>query len=303
MSLHRRAPLFAPTTLHFPDIFLIILLNVSPALWFLITGKELYMNNEFKDKIVVITGATGGVGSACARKFAADGAKLVLLGTRQEKLGALTGQLLAESDLDEGDILSFAGDAADEDWIRLVVDTALKTFGRIDVLVNTAGIAGPAKLTEDYSYEDFRRVYEVNVFGVFLTMKYIIPVMKAQKAGAIVNTASISGMGGYALEVGYGSSKFAVIGLTKDAASECAGTGVRVNSISPGWINTKMMAEIMVNYVAEGEISSADEFDPGPSGRAGEPEEMANVIYFLASDQASYVNGSNFVVDGGATIG
>jgi len=268
------------------------------------------MDKEFKDKVVVITGATGGVGSACARRFAADGAKLVLLGTRQEKLDALVESLgktgcCASCQPQNGApcCLTFAGDAADEDWIRRVVSETLAAFGRIDVLVNTAGIAGPSKLTEDYSYADFKRVYEVNVFGVFLTMKYILPVMKAQKKGAIVNTASISGMGGYALEVGYGSSKFAVIGLTKDAASECANNGVRINSISPGWIHTKMMAEIMENYIAEGEIGSADDFDPGPSGRAGEPEEMANVIYFLASDQASYVNGSNYVVDGGATIG
>ena len=256
------------------------------------------MTGEFKDKVVMITGATGGVGEATVKRFAADGAKLVLLGTKTERLDALVDRIKPA-----GSCLTFAGDIADEDWVRGIVNEAVKAFGRIDVLINTAGIAGPAKLTENYSYADFRRVYEVNVFGVFLTMKYVLPIMKAQKKGAIVNTASISGTGGYALEVGYGSSKFAVIGLTKDAASECANNGVRINSISPGWIRTKMMAEIMENYIEENEIKSADDFDPGPMGRAGEPEEMVNVIYFLASDQASYVNGSNYVVDGGATIG
>lgn len=253
---------------------------------------------EFKDQVVIVTGATGGVGSATAKLFAADGARLVLLGTRQEKLDALIGDL----GLTDG-YLTFAGEISDESFVKGAVEKTMERFGKIDVLVNTAGVPGPACLTEDYPYGEFRRVYEVNVFGIFLTMKHVLPVMKSRGRGAIVNVASISGMGGYALEVGYGSSKFAVIGLTKDVASEVADKGVRVNCISPGWIRTKMMDEIMDNYIREGEIASADDFDPGPSGRAGEPMEMANVIYFLASEKASYVNGSNYVIDGGATIG
>ena len=187
--------------------------------------------------------------------------------------------------------------------MKSAVEAAVTRFGSIDVLINTAGIGGPAVLTEDYRFEDFRRVYEINVFGTFLTMKYVLPIMKKQGRGAIVNTASISGTGGYTYEIGYGSSKFAVIGLTKDAASENANNGIRVNCISPGWIETKMMKEILNNYVAMGVLAKPEDFDPGPMGRPGKPMEMANVIYFLASDQASYVNGANYVIDGGATIG
>ncbi|MDD2586117.1 MAG: SDR family NAD(P)-dependent oxidoreductase [Syntrophomonadaceae bacterium] len=254
---------------------------------------------SFKDKVVFITGSTGGVGKATAHLFAADGANLVLLGTRKERLQSLVKEL----GVTDENSLSIPVDISNENDVKFAVEAAVTRFGNIDILVNTAGIAGPAVLTEEYSFEDFRRVYEVNVFGTFLTMKYILPIMKKQGHGAIVNTASISGMGGYAYEVGYGSSKWAVIGLTKDAASENANNGIRINSISPGWIETKMMKEILDNYVATGVLDKPKDFDPGPMGRPGKTMEMANVIYFLASDKASYVNGANYVVDGGATIG
>lgn len=254
---------------------------------------------SFKDKVVFITGSTGGVGKAAAHLFAADGAKLVLLGTKKERLLSLAEEL----GLTEENSLLIPNDISNENDVKLAIKKAFNRFGSIDVLVNTAGIAGPAVLTENYSFDDFRRVYEINVFGTFLTMKYVLPVMKRQGRGAIVNTASISGTGGYAYEIGYGSSKFAVIGLTKDAASENANNGIRINSISPGWIETKMMTEILDNYVATGVLHHPEDFDSGPMGRPGTTMEMANVIYFLASDKASYINGANYVVDGGATIG
>ncbi len=254
---------------------------------------------SFQDKVVLITGATGGVGKAAAQLFAADGAKLVLLGTKKERLQALSEEL----GITEQNSLLIPADISKENDVKLAVEEAVARFGSIDVLVNTAGTGGPAALTEDYRFEDFRRVYEINVFGTFLTMKYVLPIMKQQGRGAIVNTASISGMGGYAYEIGYGSSKFAVIGLTKDAASENANNGIRINCISPGWIETKMMKEILDNYVAIGVLEKPEDFDPGPMERPGKPMEMANGIYFLASDQASYVNGANYVIDGGATIG
>jgi len=253
---------------------------------------------SFKDQVVLITGSTGGVGKAAAQLFAADNAKLVLLGTKKERL--LT--LVEELGLTEANSLSIPADISNEMDVKQAVEAAVTRFGHIDVLVNTAGIGGPAVLTEDYRFEDFRRVYEINVFGTFLTMKYVLPIMKKQGHGAIVNTASISGTGGNAYEIGYGSSKFAVIGLTKDAASENANNGVRINAISPGWIETKMMKEILDNYVAIGFLDKPEDFDPGPMGRPGTAMEMANVIYFLASDKASYINGANYVIDGGATI-
>ena len=134
-------------------------------------------------------------------------------------------------------------------------------------------------------------------------MKYVLPIMKKQKSGAIVNTGSSSGIRGYELESGYGSSKWATIGLTKNVASENADTGVRINCVSPGWVDTKMMAQIMDNYakMSGGDISSF--FSTSPMGRAGSPEEIADGFYFLSSSKASYMNGSNLVMDGGSTIG
>lgn len=204
---------------------------------------------EFKDKVVMITGATGGIGKACAVRYAKDEALLALLGRSAEKLEALRSELGLTKDR----CVLYAGDISSEAYVRGAVQETLDRFGRIDVLINTAGNGGPAVLTEDYSYEDFKTCYETNVYGTFLTMKYVLPAMKLQKSGAIVNTGSSSGIRGYELESGYGSSKWATIGLTKNVASENADTGVRINSVSPGWVDTKMMAQILENYAKKAE--------------------------------------------------
>lgn len=254
---------------------------------------------EFKDKVVMITGSTGGIGKACAVRYAKDGALLVLLGRSVEKLDALCKEL----GLAKARRLCFAGNISDEAYVRKAVQEALECFGRIDVLVNTAGVSGPAVLTEEYSYEDFKACYETNVYGTFLTMKYVLPAMKRQKSGAVVNTGSSSGIRGYELESGYGSSKWATIGLTKNAASENPDTGVRINSISPGWVDTKMMAQILENYAKKSGGDPSAYFSTSPMGRAGTPEEMAEGVYYLTSSKASFINGSNLVIDGGSTIG
>ncbi|HRV33243.1 MAG TPA: SDR family NAD(P)-dependent oxidoreductase, partial [Anaerovoracaceae bacterium] len=166
---------------------------------------------EFKNKVVMITGSTGGIGKACAVLYAKDEALLALLGRSTEKLEALRKELGLPADR----CLLFAGDISKEAYVRKTVQETLDRFGRIDVLINTAGNGGPAALTEDYSYDAFKACYETNVYGTFLTMKYVLPAMKKQKSGAIVNTGSSSGIRGYELESGYGSSKWATIGLTK----------------------------------------------------------------------------------------
>lgn len=253
---------------------------------------------EFKGKVVMVTGSTGGLGKACVLRYAADGAKLVLFGRTMEKLKALREELKYS----EENCFLFASEISDEAAIKTAVEKTFAEFKRIDILVNTAGISGPAVLTEDYTYEDFKACYETNVYGTFLTMKYVLPIMKNQKSGAIVNTASISGMRGYELESGYGSTKWAIIGLTKDAASENPNTGVRINCISPGWIETKMKYEILDNYAKKSGGDPSAYFSSGPMGRAGYPEEMAEGVYFLSSSKASYINGTNLVIDGGSTI-
>jgi NAD(P)-dependent dehydrogenase (short-subunit alcohol dehydrogenase family) len=254
---------------------------------------------EFKDQVVMITGSTGGIGKACAERYAQDEAKLVLLGRNKKRLETLRSELK----LGEDRCIVCSGEISDEAYVIRSVEQAMESFGRIDVLVNTAGISGPSVLAEDYSYKDFRACYETNVYGTFLTMKYALPIMKAQKKGAIVNTGSSSGIRGYDLESAYGSSKWATIGLTKNVAAENPDTGVRVNCISPGWVDTKMMAQILENYAKMGDGDPSVYYNTSPMGRAGAPEEIADGVYFLTSEKASFINGSNLVVDGGSTIG
>ena len=245
---------------------------------------------KFNDRVVVITGASGGIGKAVTSEFANQGAKVVMFDLSKEQMETTADKLQLCKDR----YYAIALDIGNEQAVKDAVAETKKHFGKIDVLVNISGISGPSAMIEDYTFADFKRVYEVNVFGTFLTMKYVLPIMKKQGKGAIINIGSVSGMCGYPFESGYGSSKAAIIGLTRNVANENGGNGIRINSISPGWVNTQMMRDI---------VNSSENVTLGPMGRAGEPQEMANVICFLASDEASYVNGANFLVDGGMTLG
>ena len=254
---------------------------------------------NFSDEVVVVTGAGGAMGKAIVKKFTENGAKAVIVDIRRD-LAENTKSALG---LDDEHGLCLAADISSEESVKALVIEIMERFGRIDHLVNLAGISGPSARTEDYSFEDTKRVFEVNVFGTFLMMHYILPVMQKQKKGSIVNFGSVSGMFGYPYEISYGASKAAVIYMTKNAANENGGNGVRVNSISPGWVNTAMMKSILESYKDVGIENSSDNVTLGPMNRPGEPEEMANVVAFLCSDEASYVNGSNWLVDGGMTLG
>ena len=196
-----------------------------------------------------------------------------------------------------------AVNVSDEDSVRQTVDAIMAHFGRIDVLINAAGIPGPSARVEDYSVTDAKKVLSVNLLGTFLMMHTVLPVMQAQKHGAVLNFGSVSGLVGYPFESAYGASKAAIIHLTKNAASENGGNGVRINSISPGWVKTNMMATILDSYKNVGFEDAADNVTLGPMGRPGTPEEMANVAAFICSEEASYMNGSNILVDGGMTLG
>lgn len=254
---------------------------------------------DFTGKVAVITGAGGDMGTAIARKFTDLGAKVVLLDIRED----LALKTVEKLGLTEEQCLCMAADVSSEESVKATVKAIKERFGRVDALVNLAGISGPSARTEDYPFEATKKVFEVNVFGTFLMMQNVLPIMQAQKSGAIVNFGSVSGMFGYPYEISYGASKAAVIFMTKNAANENGGNGVRVNSISPGWVNTGMMKSILESYKDVGIENSADNVTLGPMNRPGEPMEMANVVAFLCSDEASYVNGSNWLVDGGMTLG
>ncbi len=253
---------------------------------------------DYTGKVVVLTGAGGGIGSAMAKKFSQLGAELALLDVSIESVQK-TAQRLG---LDPAHTFCGAVDVSSEEAVKAAVAQVKDRFGRIDVLINAAGIPGPSARTEDYSFEAAKKVYAVNVFGTFLMMQNVLPIMQAQHSGAILNFGSCSGMFGYPYEIAYGSSKAAIIFMTKNAANENGKNGVRINAISPGWVDTNMMKTVIDSYKDVG-VESGDNVTIGPMGRPGTPEEIANVAAFMCSEEASYVNGANFLVDGGMTLG
>lgn len=254
---------------------------------------------NYENQVVVLTGASGGIGSAMAKKFVGLGAKVALLDITTDRVEALAKKLGLGPDR----AFCAAVNVADEDSVRQTVDAIMAHFGRIDVLINAAGIPGPSARMEDYSFADAKKVLSVNLFGTFLMMHAVLPVMQAQKHGAVLNFGSVSGLVGYPFESAYGASKAAIIHLTKNAASENGGNGVRINAISPGWVKTNMMATILDSYKNVGFDHAEENVTLGTMGRPGTPEEMANVAAFICSEEASYMNGSNILVDGGMTLG
>jgi 3alpha(or 20beta)-hydroxysteroid dehydrogenase len=240
-------------------------------------------------KVAIITGAAGGIGAATARRFAGEGACLVL--SDADGSGA---QALA---LELGDrAISHAHDVTSEtDW-QAVVASALEAHGRIDILLNNAGVFLAASLQET-SLEDFQRVIEVNTLGVFLGMRAVAPLMTEQRAGSIINVSSVAGLGGSPYLTAYAASKWAVRGMTKVVAKELAPFSVRVNSLHPGQIDTDMNAR-----QREKTPDLIDKLVRAiPLRRIGTPEEVAHAAVYLACDESVYVTGSELVVDGGTS--
>ena len=247
---------------------------------------------DFTDKVVIVTGAGGGIGSAIVRKFTNLGAKVALVDLNSE----LCESVVQKLGLDRQHAMCLGLDISVEEQVKDAVLRIAEHYGRIDALINAAGIPGPSARVEEYSFS-------VNVFGTYLMMQNVLPVMQKQAKGAIVNFGSVSGICGYPYEIAYGASKAAVIQMSKNAANENGGNGVRINSVSPGWVNTGMMKTILASYKDVGIENSSDNVTLGPTGRPAEPKEIAEAVAFLCSEEASYVNGTNFLVDGGMTLG
>ncbi|MFD3536209.1 glucose 1-dehydrogenase [Streptomyces sp. NPDC058664] len=244
---------------------------------------------DLRGKTVIITGGARGIGAGAGRVAAGAGARVVLTDVREEEGRATAAGLGGDARFVRHDVTS------EDDW-REVVDHAVAAFGRVDGLVNNAGISGGSHLLEEQSAEDFRRVVDVDLTGVFLGMRTVIPVMRENGGGSVVNVSSAAGLMGLALTAGYGAAKWGVRGLTRVGAVELAAAGIRVNSVHPGMIHTPMTAHIGIER-GEGNHPAA------PMGRVGEPEEIAHAIVFLLSDAASYVTGAELAVDGGWTTG
>jgi NAD(P)-dependent dehydrogenase (short-subunit alcohol dehydrogenase family) len=249
------------------------------------------------DRVAVVTGAAGVIGTATIRLLAERGARIVAVDRREADLDAAIKDLPASADA-----LAIAADVTQEDEVADYVRAAIDKFGTIDAFHNNAGIEGDIKPIPEYSLESFRRVLDVNVVGVFLGMKHVLPVMLKQNKGSIINTASIAGLMGSPHIAVYSASKHAVIGLTKSAAWECTGTGVRVNCVCPGLIDSRMLSAIMqARNGGNAPMPNEKMVERIPARRLGQASEVASIVAFLASDEASYVSGSAYTVDGGRT--
>jgi NAD(P)-dependent dehydrogenase (short-subunit alcohol dehydrogenase family) len=248
-------------------------------------------------KVAVVTGAAGVIGTATLRLLAERGARIVAVDRKAAELQAAIKDLPASAQA-----LALTADVTDEDEVAEYVRAAVDQFGTIDVFYNNAGIEGDVAPITKYSLESFRKVIDVNVVGVFLGMKHVLPVMLKQDKGSIINTASIAGLMGSPMIAVYSASKHAVIGLTKSAAWECTGTGVRVNCVCPGMIDSRMLSTILQGRSGGNAPPPVEKIvDRIPARRLGLASEVASIVAFLASDEASYVSGSAYTVDGGRT--
>jgi NAD(P)-dependent dehydrogenase (short-subunit alcohol dehydrogenase family) len=246
-------------------------------------------------RIAVVTGAAGVIGIATMRLLAERGARIVAVDRRQWDVQAEIGDLPASAQA-----LAIAADVTREDEVAGYVRAAIEKFGTIDVFYNNAGVEGVVTSITKYPLETFRNVIDVNVIGVFLGLKHVLPVMLKQNRGSIINTASIAGLIGATEIAAYTASKHAVIGLTKSAALECTATAVRVNCVCPGLIDSRMLSAIIEGR-NPGKVAVASEkvVERIPARRLGQASEVASIVAFLASDEASYVSGSAYTVDGG----
>jgi NAD(P)-dependent dehydrogenase (short-subunit alcohol dehydrogenase family) len=248
-------------------------------------------------KVAVVTGAAGVIGSATIRLLAERGARVVAVDRREQDLQTAIRDLPASAQT-----LAVSADVTDEDEVADYVRAAVEKFGTVDVFYNNAGIEGDIAPITKYSLQTFRRVIDVNVVGVFLGLKHVLPVMLKQNSGSIINTASIAGLIGSQDIAVYSASKHAVIGLTKSAALECAGSGVRVNCVCPGLIDSRMLSAIIEGRnPGNAPVPNDKIVERIPARRLGHASEVASIVAFLASDEASYVSGSAYTVDGGRT--
>ena len=253
---------------------------------------------DFTGKVALVTGGGNGIGRATSVAFARHGAKVVVVDRDSAGAQATTGIIRQNG----GEAIAVTADVVKADDVKAYVKAAIDTYGRIDCFFNNAGIEGKLAPTAEYDEAMFDTVIGVNVKGVFLGLRHVLPEMIRQGGGAVVNTASVAGLVATPGMPAYVASKHAVIGLTKTAAGEVARQGIRVNAVCPGPVDTRMIHSL------EAQLNPADPASVGqryqsaiPIGRYVTPEEIANTVLFLCSDLASAITGAQYVVDGART--
>lgn len=251
--------------------------------------------SRLSGKVAIITGGSGGIGKATAVAFLKEGAKVVLVDLNEEQL------LAVKADLDTyGEVIAVTADVTSEADVENYVKQTVEHFGKIDVFFNNAGIEGKVAPIVEQRVEDFDQVMAVNVRGVFLGLKYVIRVMANQGFGSIINTSSVAGLHGSPNLSPYITSKHAIVGLTKAAAVETAGSNVRVNSIHPSPVNTRMMRSLEAGINPKNAEAARNNMSKNiPLGRYGEAADIANLVLFLASDESAFITGAQYAIDGG----
>ncbi len=250
--------------------------------------------SKLAGRIAVITGGAAGIGLATARLFVAEGARVLLVDVQRAQLDA------AVAELGAGSASAFVADVSDPAQVQAYVQAAVERYGRIDVFFNNAGIEGSVNSIVDYPLEEYERVMAVNVRGVWLGLKYVIPVMAQGGGGSIVITSSLGGLKGMPRLSPYIAAKHAVVGIMRSAALECAPLNIRVNTINPSPIATRMIASLEQQWSPNAPDKMKARFEAGvPLHRYGTPEEVARLVLFLGSEDSSYCTGTTFPIDGG----
>ena len=250
-------------------------------------------DSEFHGQVALITGGASGIGMACARLFSAAGAKVVIADRQKPQGQALASELGAAS----GRAMFIDLDVTSPESVQSMVDQTVSSFGRLDIAVNSAGVAGGGRMaTAAFDLDNWKQIIDINLNGVFYSLRSELPVMIKQGGGAIVNLASILGSVAIGGSSAYTASKHAVVGLTRTAAIDHAKDNVRINAVGPGFTQTPMIDRVTNDPALAAHITSLH-----PIGRLGRPEEIANLIVFLCSAKASFMTGGYYVADGGYT--